>query len=50
MLMMIESVIGEILAFAPDYIVMFGAPELRHLRPKRFLTVRRGGHCELVEA
>jgi hypothetical protein len=50
MLMMLESLVADIMLFSPEYIMLFGAPELPRLRAKRFFTVRQGRHSALVEA
>lgn len=44
---MLQSLLAELLAFSPEYVVMFGAPELQRLRPRRFVTVRQGGRSQL---
>lgn len=49
MLLMLESLVADLLAFSPEYIILFGAPELPRLRAKRFLTVRQGSNAALVE-
>lgn len=49
MWMLLESVVADIVLFTPEYIVLFGAPELPRLRAKRFFTVRQGAHVALVE-
>jgi hypothetical protein len=49
-MLMIEGLIAEILAFSPEYLILFGAPELPLQRAKRFLTVRQGRQVTLIEA
>lgn len=46
---MLQSLLADFLAFSPEYVVMFGAPELQRWRPRRFLTVRQGRRSQLVE-
>lgn len=49
-MLMLESLIVELMAFSPEYLILFGAPELPLLRAKRFVTVRHGRQVALVEA
>jgi hypothetical protein len=49
-MLMLESLVAEILAFSPEYLILFGAPELPLQRAKIFLTVRQGRQVTLVEA
>lgn len=49
MLMMFESIMAEMMVFGPEYLVLFGAPELKLSRPRRFVRVCQGRSTALVE-
>jgi hypothetical protein len=46
---MLQSLLADLMVISPEYVVMFGAPELQRLRPRRFLTVRQGGRSQLLQ-
>ena len=49
MLVILESILSDILALGPEYLVLIGAHEVRLARPKRFIKVSQGHETALVE-
>lgn len=49
MLMLFETIVAEMMAFGPEYLVLFGTPELKLARPRRFVRVFEGRKSLLVE-
>lgn len=46
---MLESFLADIMATGPEFLVLFGAHEVKLARPKRFVRVREGRETVLVE-